>query len=487
MRMSELIRDLGIEGAETSALEVGGIAHDSRRVRPGDLFVTWRGMRFDGREHVPEAIERGAAAVLSEPPAVADAPVPWLVADDPHALLAPLAARLYGRPDRELLHIGVTGTNGKSTVLELVAHTLEAAARPTGRLGTLGYRFPGLDEEPGRTTPEASDYFRLLREMRQQGATAVVAEVSSHALALGRVAEALYDVAVLTNLTRDHLDFHGDLESYFTAKRRLFEQLKPGGRTVANADDAFGRRLLDELPATVGYGTGAEVRALDLELDLAGIRGEVSTPRGRLRIDSRLLGAYNASNLLAAVAVGEALELPHAAVAEGLASCPPLPGRLELVSRRGGFPALVDYAHTEAALAALLESVRALDSGRLIVVFGCGGDRDRGKRRPMGRVAGELADLAILTSDNPRSEDPRAIVEEVEKGLADSGGRYRVEVDRGAAIREAIAAADRDSVVVVAGKGHERTQTIGDRELPFSDREQILEALEERFGPSKGG
>lgn len=486
MRMGELIGDLETRGAAPE-VDVRGIAHDSRRVRPGDLFVTWRGARHDGRQYASQAIEQGAVAVLSEPPAPSDATVPWLVADDPHALLAPLAARLYGRPDRELLHIGITGTNGKSTVLELVARLLEAAGRPTGRLGTLGYRFGGLEQPSARTTPEASDYLRLLREMRRQGATAAVAEVSSHALAQGRVSETLYDITVLTNLTRDHLDFHGDLESYFAAKHRLFEQLKPGGRAVLNAADEYGRRLLDELPATVAYGADAEVRVADLEVDFDGIRGELVTPRGRLRIDSQLLGAYNVMNLLAAVAVGEALELPHAAVAAGIAECAPLPGRMELVSERGGFPVLVDYAHTEAALEALLESVRDLGSGRLILVFGCGGDRDPGKRRPMGRLAGQLADVAIATSDNPRSEAPRAILEEVEEGLAEAGGRYHIEVDRRRAIRQAIEEADPSSVVVVAGKGHERTQTIGDRELPFSDREEILAALEERFGPSKGG
>jgi UDP-N-acetylmuramoyl-L-alanyl-D-glutamate--2,6-diaminopimelate ligase len=494
MRMSDLLRELPIERAGGSPgaaadPEIRGIAHDSRRVGPGDLFVAWRGAKHDGHEHVAEALTRGAVAVLAAAPRPAEIRVPWLSATDPRRLLGPLAARLYGHPDRELLHVGVTGTNGKSTVVELVAAILTAAGRPAGRLGTLGYRFGELSFDAERTTPEGSDYFRLLRAMRDAGAAAVVAEVSSHALAQGRVAGASYDLALFTNLTRDHLDFHADLEAYFAAKRQLFAMLKAGGRAVLNLDDPYGRRLAGGVPAAIGFGRGADaaVRPVEVSRDIDGTRGELDTPRGRLRFDSALRGDYNLDNLLAAVAAAEALELPRAAIGEGIAACRPLPGRMELVSTRGGFAVLVDYAHTDAALRAALESARRLAPGRLIVVFGCGGDRDPGKREPMGRLAGELADLAVVTSDNPRGESPEAIIAAVRRGLEASGGDYLVEPDRRAAIRRAVGEADEGALVLVAGKGHERTQTLRDRVIPFSDQEEILAALEERLGPSTAG
>ncbi len=493
MRLSALVRNqAAVSGDLGSDPEVFGVRYDSRRVVAGDLFVSWRGLRHDGAEFASDAIGRGAVAVVADRarPATIPPAVPWLEAASPRALTGPLAAELTGHPDRDLLLVGVTGTNGKSTTVELAAAMLDAAGRAAGRIGTLGYRYPGLEAPPAeRTTPEGSDLFALLAAMRELGARSVAMEVSSHALEQGRVAGVAFDVAAFTHLTRDHLDFHHDLESYFAAKRRLFDQRKPGGRAVVSADDPYGRRLLEVLPGALSFGARGDVAPLRVALDAAGIRGEVSTPRGRLGFDSPLLGRYNLENLLAAVAIGEALDLPHAAVVAGIAATRPLAGRMEPVAAGQPFPVVVDYAHTDAALEAAIRSLKELSGRRVVVVFGCGGDRDPGKRPLMGRVAGSLAELPIVTSDNPRSEDPLAIIAAVEEGLRASGNTgYRVVPDRREAIRRAIAvAAQGDYAILVAGKGHEREQIIGDRRLPFSDREELERELAGRFGTGAGG
>ena len=518
--LSELIRGLPelreadahpeVPETRVSEIRVSGVRHDSRRVSPGDLFVAIPGERFDGRDFALQAEAAGAVAVVGRGEAPSGLTVPWIRGRDPRALLGPLAARVYERPDRELTLVGVTGTNGKSTVATLAAAVLEASGHPTGVLGSLGYRFDDWEEPAERTTPEASDLLRLLRRMRDGGATAAAMEVSSHALALERVDELRFDVAVFTNLTRDHLDFHGDLESYFAAKGRLFRQLKQSpreGTAVVCTDDHWGRRLSEEISRREGrlltYGLGtppdaaevevrdvreADVRARDLELSEGETRFSAVTPRGELPVKARLLGRFNAANLLAAVAVGEALELPHDAVSRGLAEQSAPAGRMEPVDRGQPFPIYVDYSHTPAALEAALRSLREFTGRKIIVVFGCGGDRDPGKREPMGRIAGKLADLPIVTSDNPRSEDPLAIIRSVEDGLKKSGNpSYRVMPDRREAIRRAIAVAGPESAVLVAGKGSESVQVIGDREERFFDREEIERALEERFGSQKPG
>ena len=488
MRLSELVRGLPVSGDLGPDPEVKGIAHDSRAVEPGDVYVALVGQRFDGRAYAAAAVAKGAVAVVGPEPGAANLGVPWLVTADPRAVLGPLAARAYGHPDRELILAGVTGTNGKSTVATLLTAVLEAAGRPAGFLGTLGYRFHDHAYAGGHTTPEASDLFRILRRMRDDGAEAVAMEVSSHALAMGRVGGASFDAAVFTNLTRDHLDYHPDFEDYFAAKRKLFHQLKPGGRAALNVDDPYGRRLAAELPDALTFGVSAgeeaDVRAEDVEISIDGIQGVLVTPRGTMPFSSALLGRYNLSNLLAAAAAAETLRLPLSAMAMGFAAQRPVPGRMERVDRGQPFPVFVDYAHTDAALEAALRSAReVVGGGRVAVVFGCGGDRDPGKRPLMGKVAGELADLVIATSDNPRTEDPLAILAAVEEGLKASGNdRYRLVPDRREAIREAIAAAGPGWAVVVAGKGHEREQIVGDKKLPFSDLEEIGKALEERFG-----
>jgi UDP-N-acetylmuramoyl-L-alanyl-D-glutamate--2,6-diaminopimelate ligase len=488
MRLSKLVRGLEIAGDLAPDPEVTGVAHDSRAVAPGDLFVALVGQRFDGRAFADAAVSKGAVAVVGPAPTAERPAVPWLTTADPRSILGPLAARAYGHPDQELTLAGVTGTNGKSTVATLMAAILEAAGRPAGFLGTLGYRFQDRLYAGGHTTPEASDLFRILRRMRDDGAAAVAMEVSSHALAMGRVAGASFDAAVFTNLTRDHLDYHPDFEDYYAAKRKLFDLLKPGRRPAVNVDDPYGLRLAGELGNALTFGERGDVRAREAVLTTQGIRGVLTTPRGELPFSSPLLGRYNLSNLLAAAAAAETLDLPHEAVAQGFAAQRPVPGRMEPVDRGQPFAVYVDYAHTDAALEAALRSAReVVGGGKVAVVFGCGGDRDAGKRPLMGKVAGELADLVIATSDNPRSEDPLAILAAVEEGLKASGNRgYRLIPDRREAIREALAAAGPGWAVVVAGKGHEREQIVGDKRLPFSDLEEIGKALEERFGSAVG-
>ena len=469
-------------------MEISGVQHDSRRVEPGDLFVALVGQRFDGRVFAAEAAARGAVAVLGTGPAPSGLTIPWLEAERPRSLLAPLAARLHGHPDRELLTVGVTGTNGKSTVVTLVSAALTSAGHACATLGTLGFRF-GEHVFPGeRTTPEASDLYTTLRQILDLGGDSVVMEVSSHALALGRVAGMGFNVAVFTNLTRDHFDFHADYEDYFRAKSRLFSQIKQNGRAVVNVDDPYGRRLAEDLSDAVTYGREGIVRPTRAALDRTGITAGFMTPRGEIAIESPLLGRYNLENLTAAVAVCEALALEHAVVARALGAVRPIPGRMEPLELGQETPILIDYAHTDAALKAVLEAARELYGERLIVVFGCGGDRDPGKRTLMGRVAGQLAAVPILTSDNPRREDPMTIISAVEEGLRQAGNEgYLVEPDRRVAIRRAIGLAASADAIVVAGKGHEEVQIIGDRELPFSDAAEITAALEEGLGQAHDG
>lgn len=502
MRLGALVDGLSIgtpsESAGWQDVEVSGASHDSRRVRPGDLYVAIVGARHDGRRYASDAVDRGATAVLGPAGAPDGLGVPYLETDDPRRIVARLAGRIYDHPDRALTMVGVTGTNGKSTVVNLVGTVLEAAGRPTGVLGTLGYQFAQhrYDDafRDGRTTPEATDLFRTLAAMRAAGARAVAMETSSHALDQGRVADVSFDVGVFTNLTRDHLDFHGDMEGYFDAKRRLFAPLGPSAAAVVYTGDAYGERLAAEIgarspdrrPRLLTYCATADrtaaVTIRDAALGFEGIRATVRTPRGDLDIRTGLLGRYNLENMLATIAVAEALDVSHDAVAEAFGRQRPVNGRLEPVDAGQAFPALVDYAHTPAALESALSSLRELVTPRglrTVVVFGCGGEKDTGKRAQMGALAGRGADLALATSDNPRGEDPLAILAQVEEGLRESGGHYRLQPDRREAIREAVRLArdEGDWAVLVAGKGHEAEQVIGGRVLPFDDHDELAQAV----------
>lgn len=503
MRLSELLKGFPVRprfrpGADAFPdPEITGVEVDSRRIDPGFLFVAVPGMVADGRRFAAPAVEGGAVAVLASPgnpvegwPQASpfDGRIPWFEADDPRALAGPLAARAFGHPEREMTLAAVTGTNGKSTVAALLATLLDAAGRPAVLFGTLGYGFRDEAIKGDRTTPEATETLHLLRRWRDMGAQAAAMEGSSHALALNRLDGLAFDVAVWTNLSQDHFDFHENFESYFAAKRHLFDLLKPEGRAVLNLDDAYGRRLAAEMPDAVTYGSEGQVRARDVELSETGIRAVFDTPRGSYPVDSHLLGRYNLENLLATAGAGEALGLDHEAIRAGFARQKPIAGRLEPVDHGQPFPVYVDYAHSPGALESLLRSVAEFSGRRIIVVFGAGGDRDRGKRVPMGRVAGQLADLPILSSDNPRGEDPLAIIRMVEEGIKEVGNElYRIVPDRREAIRRAIAVAGPEHVVLITGKGHEEVQEIGGQKIPFSDRDEVARALEERFGETTDG
>jgi UDP-N-acetylmuramoyl-L-alanyl-D-glutamate--2,6-diaminopimelate ligase len=400
---------------------VTGIQHDSREVQPGDLFVAARGRRYDGARFAAEAVEAGAVAVLASRPPEGPTPVPWVVAENPRALMGPLAARLYNHPDRELVMIGVTGTNGKTTCVWLLESVLAAAGIPTGKIGTVESDFRELPLASARTTPEATDLLRFLRELRDRGAAAVAMEVSSQGLVQGRVNEIEYDVALFTHLTRDHLDFHETMEAYYAAKRRLFDQLAPGGRGVVNVACPWGQRLAAELDAPITFGNGGDVQAVEAALHERGLRVRIRTPSGELELESPLFGDYNLHNLRAAAAAAEALELPREAVVEGVRRMRAVPGRMEPVECGQRFPVYLDYAHTDDALERLYSAVRRLTGRTVVGVFGCPGDRDRGKRELMGRVAGRLARQLVITTDNPRSEDPLAIMAAVARGAYDGG------------------------------------------------------------------
>jgi len=476
----------GAGGADSPA--VTGIAYDSRRVQPGAVFVALRGLRADGSAFARQACDRGAVGVVSEQSPPADATVPWLQVRDGRLALALLADAHYGHPSGAMQVVGITGTNGKTTTAHLVASVFEAAGLPCGVLGTVGYRIGSELREATHTTPEAPDVQALIREMVDYGCRACAMEVSSHALALRRVDGMTFAAGVFTNLTRDHLDFHENMESYFQAKRRLFELLPAGAPALINADDPRAGALIEvsARPMTYGVVRAADVSAGPVSFSLAGLSFEARTPRGALQVRSALVGRPNVYNILAAVATASALDLPPEAIERGISALPGVPGRFEVVSAPDdAVTVVVDYAHTDDALRNVLETARPLTRGRLITVFGCGGDRDRTKRPLMGAVAGRLSDLIVITSDNPRSEDPARIIEEIQRGITpdtrrDASQRILTIVDRRAAIARAVELARAGDLVLIAGKGHEKYQVIGDRVLPFDDVAVAREALVRR-------
>ena len=411
-----------ITGGDMAAMNkhVTAIDYDSRQAASGSVFVALRGAKADGAAFVTDAVRRGALAVVSETPAPPGVDAPWAVVPDARRSLAACAAILYRYPSEELLAIGITGTNGKTTTTYLVSSIFEAAGFRIGRIGTIGYRIGGVEHASARTTPESPDVQRMLRDMVDERCAACVMEVSSHALALHRVDRIRFSAAVFTNLTRDHLDFHRGMEEYFIAKRRLFEMLGPAAPAIINIDDAYGARLERDFPHAVTYALGqpADVCATDVAYSLDGLVFDVQTPRGVVHVRSRLVGRPNAYNILAAVATAAALDLPTAAIEQGLFALDAVPGRFQVVSSAAdAVKVVVDYAHTDDALRNLLETARPMTAGRVITVFGCGGDRDRAKRPLMGAVATRLSDRVILTSDNPRSEDPEAIIDEIKRGI----------------------------------------------------------------------
>jgi UDP-N-acetylmuramoyl-L-alanyl-D-glutamate--2,6-diaminopimelate ligase len=462
-------------------VEVAGLALDNRRVVPGSVFFCVRGFTRDGHEFATDAVARGAVALVVDHPL--ELGVPEIVVDDVRAAMAPAAARLHGDPTATLRTIGVTGTNGKTTTAYLVRALLEAADEPTGLLGTVTSIVGGVEHEVARTTPEAIDLQAAFAAMRDGGDTHCVLEVSSHALALGRADAIHWAAAIFTNLTQDHLDFHASMEDYFLAKRRLFDAGRPAV-AVVNVDDPYGARLARSLRGGASRVVTIGIDAPDADLRATAVRGDFGGSTfvaGGLELHAPLPGRFNVLNVLCAVAVARALGVADETIVAALPAAGRVPGRFEPVDEGQGFAVLVDYAHTPDSLENVLAAARALARGRVHCVFGCGGDRDRAKRPLMGEIAVRLADRVVVTSDNPRSEDPEAIVAEILSGIADRGTTEAI-VDRRAAIEHAVALAAESDVVVVAGKGHEQGQEIaGGRKLPFDDVTVVREALRARL------
>jgi len=473
----ELCPDARLEG--DGDREIRGITHDSRRVGKGDIFAALPGLNVHGIDFLYPAVSAGAGAILSDVDRQPGFDLPWIYSARPRREMAAMALALAGDPQRDLRLIGITGTNGKSTTASLIGQLFDAGGLPTAIVGTLGAQFSGKEiGATDRTTPESTDLAPILRDAVAAGAEAVAMEVSSHALMQDRVAGLKFGVAVWTNLTRDHLDYHLDMESYFAAKRQLFDRhLAADGRRVLPVDDPWGARLLDEpLEGDLSWGLDrGDVCARDLSSDLDGSSFELRLPDESIDVQLPLVGIHNLRNALAAAAVAHACGIEPAAIARGFAAARPLIGRFEPVDTDLGIPIFVDYAHTPEGLRAVLQSLGRITDRRLIVVFGAGGDRDRGKRGPMGFAVGQLADVAVVTSDNPRSEDPAVIAAAVAAGVKAAGREPVVELDRRTAIGRALELADDRSLVLVAGKGHEATQTIGDRRIPFSDQIVIRE------------
>jgi UDP-N-acetylmuramoyl-L-alanyl-D-glutamate--2,6-diaminopimelate ligase len=489
MTLQELLAHVpGARLTGDALAEIAEVTHDSRRVTTGAVFVAIHGIVTDGNEFVDQARKKGAIAVVSERP-----PRPggtWVEVGDARAALALLSAAALGNPAERLSLVGVTGTNGKTTTTHLIDAVLRAAGEKVGLVGTVHYRIGERLTTAVRTTPESSDLQAMFREMVDASCRRAVLEVSSHSLDLKRVHGCRFEVAVFTNLTRDHLDFHGDMDRYFEAKRRLFDTLlREDGRAIINADDdrAGELRAASRAPVwTYGLDRPADLRASALRLSLEGSRFTATTPVGVVEIHSPLLGRFNVSNLLGALGASLALGIPLDVAAAGLASLPGVPGRLERVNAGQDFVVIVDYAHTDDALKNLLETVRDLGPKRVITIFGCGGDRDRTKRPLMGAVASRLSDTVIVTSDNPRSEPPEAIIEEVRRGMpAGRGAEVLSVVDRREAIARALEMAHSGAAVVIAGKGHETSQTLRDRTVPFDDRQVVRDIL--RPLPVRGG
>jgi UDP-N-acetylmuramoyl-L-alanyl-D-glutamate--2,6-diaminopimelate ligase len=493
MKLEELVAGAGGVGRVVGSpvVEVADLAYDSRKVGPGTLFFCVPGEKVDGHEFAAAAVTGGAAGLVVERELEVD--VPQLVVDDARAAMAPLAARFWGEPTSRLRVVGVTGTNGKTTTAFLIREILEGAGISCGLLGTVKQVIGGVEEEVERTTPEAIDLQATFRRMLDGGDHACAMEVSSHAMALHRADAIEFEVALFTNLTQDHLDFHEDMEDYFQAKRKLFE-VGPG-TSIVNVDDPYGRRLAEEFECVTfsAEGTEADYVARDVRLDAGGAEFTIVLPgqgsmglkhphmKGNRPIGEEIVvrtgmpGHFNVANALGAFAAAEALGVEPETAAAGLAQAARVPGRFEPIDEGQEFAVLVDYAHTPDSLENVLRAARRLTEGRLIAVFGAGGDRDRDKRPKMGRAGAHLADLAVVTSDNPRSENPGAIVAEVAAG---SGGAAEVEVDRRAAIAFALSQAVAGDTVVIAGKGHEQGQEFeGGRKVPFDDREVAREEL----------
>ena len=477
LNLSTLLPAIGTSGPEGLRAQVTGIAYRSDRVRPGDAFFCVPGFVHDGHEFAADAAARGAAVLVVS--RHVDVPgVPQVVVSNTREALATASAAFFGDPSRSMQLVGVTGTNGKTTTAYIIDSVLRAAGHTTGIIGTVETRIAGARQAAGRTTPESRDLQALLAHMVEERVDAAVMEVSSHALDLHRVDGVAFAVVAFTNLSQDHLDYHPSIEEYFSVKSRLFAGM-PAGAQVVNIDDSHGRRLVQQTGAewTVGLSAEALVRAASIEMGPRSTSFDLVTPQGTQRLTLPLTGAFNVSNALVAAGCGLALGIPLAEVASGLEAAPQVPGRLERIDEGQPFAVFVDYAHTPDGLEKAIAAVRDVTDGRVITVFGCGGDRDPAKRSLMGEAAANLSDIAVLTSDNPRSEDPVGIILQVQDGMSGSSATVRVEVDRRRAIALAVSLAREGDSVLIAGKGHEDYQIFADRTIHFDDREVASEEL----------
>jgi UDP-N-acetylmuramoyl-L-alanyl-D-glutamate--2,6-diaminopimelate ligase len=500
MKLTDVLAGVGAEqqSGSRASLDVTGVAHDSRKVKPGDLFVALPGAAVDGANFATEARQTGAVAVVAQRPVQVDGPV--FTVQNARLALAGIAANFYRKPASELMLLAITGTNGKTTTAWLLEAICAAGGAATGRIGTIDTKFAGRTLEPTHTTPDALALHALLREMLDAGTDTVIMEVSSHALDQERVAGLIFRAAAFTNLSREHLDYHPDMEAYFQSKRKLFsDNLSPGGVAVVNGDDTYAARIYNEVRSSKRMAwkfsrNGGEISAAGVEYSVAGIKATLKTPAGDIPIQSPLVGPHNLENILAAAGMALGAGFGRRDVQDGIGRVTRVPGRMERIES-GGRMALVDYAHTDDALKRSLEAARTLARGRVVVVFGCGGDRDRGKRPLMGQVAAENADLVVVTSDNPRNEDPDEIVAQITAGVekgglrrmsagkAKSGERgYLVDADRKAAIELGASLLKEGDVLLVAGKGHETVQIIGTEKRPFDDLAEARAALEKLGG-----
>jgi UDP-N-acetylmuramoyl-L-alanyl-D-glutamate--2,6-diaminopimelate ligase len=486
MQLTELIQQLSVKSIQGSVdREITGIRYDSRRVTAGNLFVAVRGAEFDGHSFVEQAIDKGAVAVVGEQATLSQRATAIIVQDSRDAL-ARLGAKFFGYPSRKLKMIGVTGTNGKSTTTFLIKHLLERAGQSTGLIGTVQYEIGERLLPAPRTTPESLDLQELLSQCVDARCRNVAIEVSSHALSQGRSSEIEFAVGVFTNLTRDHLDFHRGMKDYFEAKARLFESLRQSGikdrKAVINIDDPYGQQLIgrfgrDLSILTYGMGARADFRASDFKVEMNGTSYRLDANDKSYLVRLPLIGRFNIYNSLAALATARAVGLDVRNAVLALGQAPQIPGRLEAVPAKRKFQVFVDYAHTDDALLNVVKTCRELNPGRLILVFGCGGNRDKSKRPLMGAVADQYADFSFITSDNPRKEDPEDILRDVEAGFQHKN--YEKVLDRREAIGRAIAMAQPRDIVLIAGKGHEKYQEFRDHTVPFDDVEIAGRALEE--------
>lgn len=501
MQLATLLKGIEIEQQHgSSAREISALVCDSRKVADGSVFFALPGVQTDGFDYIPQALQSGAVAVVAERlPADLTEGVCYLQVSNVRKAMARIASAYNSNPTAGIPVVGVTGTNGKTSITYLLEAILRQAGYAPAVFGTVEYRFGEERFESTHTTPESLELMAMMGQFRRQGADAIILEVSSHALEQHRVDGIEFDVAVFTNLTPEHLDYHQNLDNYFTSKRRLFTELLGHGRAAINRDDGFGRQLLRENPQWCSFGSDAEaqVHPLDTTVQRDGICGSFLSPQGKIDIDSGMIGHFNVSNLLAAVTAAQQLGVDNLAISAGVAAAPQIPGRLERVENDRDILALVDYAHTGDALEQVLKTLSRLDSKRLITLVGCGGDRDPGKRPVMAAAAVSYSDLAVFTSDNPRTEDPLQILEQVRAGALAAGALelseqqvaggekgFVVIPDRRQAIAFACARAKAGDLLLVAGKGHEDYQVLGTKKIHFDDREELAKAL--RRSKSRG-